>query len=146
MLNETDSNANIPENPLLARLLVIDGATNAITYRGYVGQSSAEGYISLYPRLYDLSESFEIAQADILHFLEVPESVMPHGAMILWVKKDAQITHHRSEIAERSNLGEIRAGRLRIKVPKFSTDLRNVCASYCFGGCRPCTSGCTPCH
>jgi hypothetical protein len=146
MVNETNPNANIPENPLLAKLLVTDGATNAITFRGYVSQSTAEGYVSLYPSLDDLSESLEIAQADILHFSEVPESVMPHGAMIVWVKQDAQITRHRSEIAKRSDLGEVRAGRLRIRVPKFSTELRKICASYCFGGCKPCQSGCTPCH
>jgi hypothetical protein len=147
MEKETGKNKDIPENPLLARLLVVDGAANAITLRGYVGRSTAEGYVNLYPKLDDLSESLEIAQADILHFSEVPESVMPYGAMILWVKKDAQITHRRGKTPERANLDEeVRAGRLRIRVPKISNDLRRVCASFCFGGCRPCQSGCTPCH
>src|SRR3954452_721663 len=112
MAKETGPYADLPANPLLAHLLAAVGATNAITLRGYVGPPRDNGYVVLYPRLDDLSESFEIARADILYFTEVPELVMPFGATMIWVKVDAQISHRRGEIAKRPDLAEVRKGRL----------------------------------
>jgi len=105
-----------PENPVLAKL-VGAGAANAIALRGYIAPSTARGRVSLYPRLDDLSNSVEIASSDILHFEAVPESVLPYGAVIVWLKKDAEITRRRVETVRavpRADRVEVRAGRLRI--------------------------------
>jgi len=147
MDKETGPGAKISENPLLARLLVAEGAENAIALRGYVGPSRAEGYINLYPNLYDLSESLEVAQADVLHFAEVPETAMPFGATILWVKKDAQIVHRQGEAAENTGAAEIRKGRLRIQLGMRRTE--GVCTSRCSScqsRCRTCQSRCNTCQ
>jgi hypothetical protein len=85
-----------PENPVLAKL-VAAGAANAIPLRGYVGPSTTRGRVSLYPSLDDLSNSVEIASSDILHFEAAPESVLPYGGVIVWLKKDAEITRRRVE-------------------------------------------------
>ncbi len=147
---ETSSGENIPENPLLARLLVTEGATSAITLRGYIGPSRAEGYVNLYRSLNDLSECLEIARGDILYFREVPESFMLFGATIIWVKKDAQITYRQGVTVETTDLNattneivglrEVNKGRLRILTRP--TPLRKTCQSYCW----TCQSYCLRCR
>jgi hypothetical protein len=62
------------ENPLLEKLIA-QGADTATVLRGYVGPSAREGYVRLYPRLGNLSESMEVPQADILHSIKEPRSV-----------------------------------------------------------------------
>src|SRR4051812_6121286 len=54
------------ESALVAKLLA-QRAENAVAIRGFAGRSKREGYVRLYSRLVDLSESMEIARADILH-------------------------------------------------------------------------------
>ena len=105
-----------PENPVLAKL-VAAGAANAIPLRGYVGPSTTRGRVSLYPSLDDLSNSVEIASSDILHFEAAPESLLPYGGVIVWLKKDAEIPRRRVETVRavpRADRVEVRAGRLRI--------------------------------
>jgi hypothetical protein len=147
MANETGPGANLPENPLLARLLAAVGATTTITLRGYVGPSRAGGYVIVYPRLDDLSDSIEVARADILYFTEVPELVMPFGAVMIWVKMDAQIVYRRGETAKGTDLAEVRKGRLRILTP-LRRRLNDVedCHSYPNPpGCKTCQSHCYQC-
>jgi hypothetical protein len=153
MAKESSSYANLPENPLLARLLVAVGATSAITLRGYVVPSRADGYVILYPRLDTLSESHEVARADILFFTEVPESVMPFGGMMIWVKTDAQIIHRQGDTAERADLAEVRKGRLRILMPLRRrlgevVDCRSLPPPPCQSRCTPppCQSRCNACQ
>ena len=156
MANETVQSAKIPENPLLAKL-VAAGASNVMPLQGYVGPSTRETHITLYPNLNDLSESFEIAKTDILHFAETPETVLPYGGMVVWVKKDAQIISRRSESVgnlkgaeARSNFTEINRGRLRIKIPSGGgTNLPPICRSTCRScqsSCRSCRSTCASCQ
>jgi hypothetical protein len=105
-----------PENPVLAKL-VAAGAVNAIALTGYIGPPITGGRITLYPSLADLSSSVEIASSDILHFEPVPETILPYGGVIVWVKKEAEIARRHVENVSAlptSNLVEVRAGRLRI--------------------------------
>jgi hypothetical protein len=132
MANETGSAANLHVNPLLAKLLDAVGATNTRTLRGYIGPSRSEGYVILYPRLENLAESFEVPKADILYSTELPELVMPFGAVMIWVRGNAQIIQRQGETAKRANLGEIRKGRLRISLPnrRRQFDPPDDCHSY----------------
>ena len=101
----------------------------------------------MYPRLDDLSESHEVARADILYFTEVPESVMPFGGMMIWVKMDAQIIHRQGQAASGTDLAEVRRGRLRILMPlrRRLTDAPD-CHSYPNPpGCKTCQSHCYQC-
>src|SRR5262249_7297832 len=123
--------------------------------RGFIGPAAREGYIRLYPRLQNLSDSIEIAQGDILHSVEVPQSAL--GAVILWVNKDAKISIHRVGVSEpivsqveklvnlrkgrvspqHENLVELRRGRLRMRVRPQQNQ------SVCFSHCMDCVSWCS---
>jgi len=142
MADETGPGAEIPENQLVARLISA-GAANATALRGYFGPTTTEGRVTLYPSLDDLSESFEIARDDILAFEAAPDSVLPNGGMIVWVKKDAEVTHRRAQTVkiQAQNLAEVRKGRLRILMP-VPNQLWPVCRSRCFPGCLRCQSRC----
>jgi hypothetical protein len=130
------------ENPLLAKLIA-QGAESAITLRGYVGPSTREGYVRLYPRLGDLSESIEIARDDILHSLEEPRSAF--GSVVVWVKKDAKLATHQvgtpgiaGTAGVQANAVEVRQGRLRMRMPRRAA--RDTCVSIC--SCGVCTCLC----
>jgi hypothetical protein len=160
------SDGALRENPLVAQLIA-QGAETAMTLRGFVGSSAREGYVRLYPRLQNLSDSIEIARADILHSMEAPQSVL--GGVILWVKKDAKIAVTRVGVSEPAgtpaenlvdlrkgpagtppeNLVELRKGRLRMRVRPQQAHA--VCFSHCMDciswcSClvHPCTSHCHP--
>ena len=51
----------------------------------------AEGYLTIYPSLADLGKSFEIRESDILHVQDIPEAFAPFGAIMLWVRADADV-------------------------------------------------------
>jgi hypothetical protein len=110
----THSSAPPPENDVLKKLVA---AGAAIALRGYIGPSSTNERITLFPSLDDLSYSIEIASSDVVHFETLPEVLLPHGGIVVWVKNDAEITHRRVERVTafpRANGVEVRAGRLRI--------------------------------
>jgi len=148
MAEEPGSREQIPENPLVAGLRA-EGTTDAITFRGYIGPSTVEGKVILYPSLNDISESFEFAREDVLQFAAAPESLLPLGATIIWVKKDAKVIHHRVETV--THLKETRVGRLRMRLPRRHprSEARPVCQSQC-GVCQSacdsqtCRSVCEP--
>jgi hypothetical protein len=131
------------ENPLLEKLIA-QGADTATVLRGYVGPSAREGYVRLYPRLGNLSESMEVPQADILHSIKEPRSVF--GSIVLWVKKDANIIFHRVETpggatsaGPQANTIEVRQGRLRMRIRKRAgSDPRDTCVSICSCGVCVC--------
>ena len=133
------------ENPLLQKLIA-EGAEQAMTLRGYVGPSTRDGYIQLYRRLGDLTESFEIARADIIHSLKEPRSVF--GSIVVWVKRDAKIAIHRVDTPGvtdsnklQANVTEVRQGRLRMRVPtRRGTAANDTCVSIC--SCGVCTCLC----
>jgi hypothetical protein len=139
MTEKNTPNRNLRENPLVAQLIA-KGAETAMMLRGFVGPSAIKGYVRLYPRLQNLSDSVEIARADILHSVEAPQSVL--GAVILWVKKDAKISVNRVGVSQPAdtpaeNLVEFRKGRLRIRIRAQqggvcqSPICPNICQSVC---------------
>ncbi len=146
MAEKTVAGTKIPEHPLLATLLG-EGAGNTKSFLGYIGPTK-EGRVRLYLNLNDLSESVEIQSDDIIHFTTAPESIMPYGGTVVWVKKSAEITYHRvEEVGDepKADLGEVRKGRLRIKMrsqPKSDSCVSHPCSSRC----RPCSSRCMACR
>jgi hypothetical protein len=147
MAEESGSDKTLRENPLVGQLIA-QGAEAAMMLRGYVGPKLRDGYVCLYPRLNNLSESIEIALPDILHSVEAPQSVL--GAVILWVKKDAKISIRRIGVSQTvsdsagnvpgmrkglagtllpPNLVELRKGRLRMRVR--AQQARALDSPYC---------------
>jgi len=135
---------DIPENPLITALLA-RGAETATMLQGYVGSSRNDAYIRLYPTLSDLRRSIDIARSDILHFIESPRSGL--GAIIVWVKKDAQMIISRVESSEATgraprsaNYVDVKKGRLRmrVRVPRLR-------AGVCTSNCDTCGSSCVDC-
>lgn len=144
-MRSSTSGKDLPENPLLKRL-VAGGAASAISFQGYFGPAAAEGCISLYRSLDDLSESIEIGEGDILDFAELPESVLPLGGVIVWVKRDATITRRSSQAVKSVDVSTaksdlVQVGRLRMRV-RQRPDASVVCQSRC----AVCQSRCAVCQ
>jgi hypothetical protein len=118
MADQTDPGQSIPIHPLLEKLVGKPGPTNVIALMGYVGPSEGGDRVMLFPSLGDLSECLEIARTDILAFEPAAEAVLPHGGMIVWVKKDTEITHRRGDTVKTQvgNFVEVRQGRLRMRL------------------------------
>jgi hypothetical protein len=154
MTSDSGSEAKIPENPLLSKL-TREGAVDSMTFWGYVGPSREEGVVTLYPSLENLSDSIEIARADILHVEDVPETVLLFGAKVVWVRREAKITRRQVDTAEtvgtlgtaeavravapKDNVVEVRKGRLRMRMR--TQGARSDCHSPC-ATCRDCSSVC----
>lgn len=139
MAEEEGPPQEIVENPLIARLIE-QGAETAMTLRGYVGPSPSEDHVRIYPRLGNLLVSIDVARSDILHFIEAPRSGL--GAIILWVRRDAQIAVHRVETSESAaapaqdaDLVDVKKGRLHMRV-------RAQAREVCFSVCMDCVSWC----
>jgi hypothetical protein len=151
-------------HPLLSRLL--DVGANVRAFRGYVGPERDRERLRLYPSLGDLSFSIEINKSDIVASAAAPETLLPHGGTVIWVKPDAEVVCHGDRIntvvarrarqagaqsvsaayAERSTaagrLVEVQKGRLNIQLrPRVMSS----CASCSCSSCEPhpgCTSTC----
>ena len=148
----------IPEHPVLAKLLQA-GGSELRAYRGYIGPSEKDGYLTLYPNLSNLGKSFEIRGADIVHVEDVPETFAPFAASMIWVKPDADVASRTVEVATRkasakdTDMVEVRRGRIRMlrqsrsKARSMAQALPGEnCASYCedcTSQCEVCMSGCT---
>jgi hypothetical protein len=139
----------LSEHPILARLLT-EGGPDVNAYRGYVGASGREGYLAIYPSLADLTKSFEIRESDILHVEEIPEVFAPFGAIMLWVRADADVAARAvattaTATANAADTIESRHGRLRMlrraPIEPLSAD---TCTSNCecVSACSPCVSAC----
>lgn len=135
----------LSEHPILAKLLT-DGGPDVKAYRGYVGASGREGYLALYPSLADLGKSFEIRQSDILHVEEIPETFAPFGAIMVWVRADADVaaravaTTTGVATASAGERIESRHGRLRMLRQAPIEAAADTCTSNC-----ECVSACSPC-
>src|SRR6516164_1304374 len=66
---------------------------------GYPGASSEEGHERLYLSP-DLTNYVEIPANAILHRMAVPADQDPHGAVCLWVKKDAALVYKMAPAAQ----------------------------------------------
>jgi hypothetical protein len=141
------SDAKIPEHPLLAKLGV-SGATNVTSLRGYVGPATTDAHVRLYASLDDPSESVEFAHNDVLHYAATPDTVLPFGGTIVWLKKDAEVTFHRAErsaaVKADPNALEVNRGRLRIQVRGggLRSDVCQSRCQVCTSRCQVCTSRC----
>jgi hypothetical protein len=146
--------AELEENPLLSKLTRA-GVGQSRTFWGYVGPSSEDGWVTLYPSLQNLGDSIEIARADILHVEDVPETVLLFGAKVVWVRRDAKVNRGRAIPAQafgrqrpssaagtanqEGDVVEVREGRLRMQMMARSDD--PDCVSPC-ATCRDCSSVC----
>ncbi len=156
---KTASGGPLDEHPVLAKLLAA-GGSSLTAFRGYVGASSRDGYVSFYPRLSDLGKSYEIRGADIVHVEKIPEAIAPFGAVMIWVRSNADVSSTlvanttRNSLAGNAGLSvESRLGRLRIRqaAPLPISEVQAAgpgqnCASYCqdcSSQCKVCMSGCT---
>ncbi|MFE4456943.1 hypothetical protein ACFROC_06255 [Nocardia tengchongensis] len=148
MAKSSGKQPEINENPLIAELLA-HGVENARVLQGFIGPSHDERYVTLYQDLRRLGDSVDISRDDILHTMKVPQSTL--GAVVLWIKDDAQISVRRTETdaaptSGPGSLQEVTQGRLRMKMrTKHAADCMSVCMdclSWC--SCSICTSQCKP--
>ena len=150
MPTESPSGGRIAENPLISKILANGGATATVLW-GYIGPSPREGHIALHTSLRNLAISVEIAERDIIHIADVPESIFPFGAKAIWVKKEAPIVHRLAESADavkgdsaKSGSVEVAKGRLRMRVANRRAAAG--CTSDCVSPCSTCSSPCSVCQ
>jgi hypothetical protein len=140
--------SEIRENPLIAELIA-RGAESSIALRGFIGPSRDDRYITLYQNLARLGDTVEIPREAVLHVVDAPGTTL--GAVMLWVKDDAQLSVRRaqSDTAPKAGPGaklqEVTKGRLRMQLgPAFgatvSLPAEDVCISWC--DCSICQSIC----
>ena len=90
---EPGRNFNLVQEPFI-EILVPDPATlpDVILLAGFVGKSNRAGYFRLYltPQL---NEHLEILQTDVVHRQTIPAASDPIGGSLIWVKREAQLTH-----------------------------------------------------
>jgi hypothetical protein len=112
------------------------GLANGMILRGYVGPSKSDDCITIFPSLDDLSQSFELARADVLAVDDAPEAQLPNGGKVIWVRSDAVITRRNTKSAQQHV--EIHKGRLSITMLRRLGD-SDVCMTF---DCQTCTSNC----
>lgn len=140
MAKAADKYPEFEENPLIAELLA-RGAENAKVLQGFIGPSRDDGHITLYQSLERLGDTVEIRREDVLHSVRSPRSGL--GAVILWIKEDAQLSVRKTHAEDRrptagpGSLREVAKGRLRMR-------MRPVAAAdeVCFSVCMDCLSWC----
>jgi hypothetical protein len=88
------ADASMPVHPLIAKLTeggVGPGASSPqapAKLSGYIGPASQPGMVRLYSSLRDLSHYLEFPQGAVVHTAEAPESLLPDGAVSVWIKPD----------------------------------------------------------
>ncbi len=123
--------SNIPAvHPVIDKLLSTEDATPPKALSGYVGRSSRDGYVLVYPSLRTLDRSYEISAADILHTEAIPESIKPFGATMFWLRPEAVVgfRHVNTGSSSESNapqpsgpqFPDARVGRLMIQSPMLN--------------------------
>jgi hypothetical protein len=164
MPSQKPNDQHLRTHPLLSRLLEV--GANVRAFRGYVGPDKDSGRVRLYPSLGDLSFSIEINKNDIVASAAAPESILPHGGTVIWVKPDAEVVCHgdrintvaarrprqagalvsSANVAETQTaagrLVEVQTGRLNIQL---RTRVMSTCASCSCSSCETnpsCTSTC----
>jgi hypothetical protein len=110
----------LEQHPLLAQIL----EHNAVPYRGYVGPPSDRGRVTLYLSLGDLSFYVEVAEEDIVASAPCPERLMPNGATVVWVKRDAEVVAH----GQRTNVYPARTPQVPAVRRLLSADAQPVAA------------------
>ena len=137
-------------HPLLNRLL--EAGPNVRAFRGYVGPEKDSKRVRLYPSLGDLGFCIEINKGDIVASAAAPETLLPHGGTVIWVKPDAEVVCHGDRIntvAARASrqagaaavhetqkagaLVEVQRGRLNIRL---RARVMSTCASCSCSSCE----------
>ena len=97
---EPGRNFNLVQEPFI-EILVPDPASlpDVILLAGFVGKSNRAGYFRLYltPQL---NEYLEILQTDVVHQQTIPPTSNPLGGTLIWVKREAQLTHTKVATAQ----------------------------------------------
>lgn len=150
MATTDEADDGLDPNPLVSRLLDVD-ADSAIMLMGFIGPADREEFTRLFPKMFDVSQSIDIARADILRVVKLPNSEL--GRVAIWVSRDADLHHHVIEKAEsysartracleganRGGLEGVNRGGLRMKIRSMDRDVC-TCYYYCDGTqCVPCT-------
>jgi hypothetical protein len=113
MAKDGQSDNRLTTHPVIQQLVGEQtGLSNGMILRGYIGPSTSEDRITVFPTLDDLSQSFELARADVLAVNEAPEALLPNGGKVIWVKSDAVITQRNTKTAQQ--YVQMRKGRLSI--------------------------------
>jgi hypothetical protein len=146
MTETAEPEERLPENPLLQQLITA-GAAESLIFWGYVGPPLIPGRVTLYPSLGNLSVSIDIGREDILHIEEVPETFMPFGAKVIWVKRTARIGRRFEQAAgvpfvKDSNFTQLRKGRLNMFLRAFQSPVLDDCSTPCNEDCH---SSCSTC-
>jgi hypothetical protein len=141
MADDGQSDDGLTPLPVIVQLVGDrSGLSNAMMLRGYIGPSTSGDRITVFPTLDDLSQSFELARADVLAFIEAPEALLPNGGKVIWVRSDAVITQRNTKTAQQ--FVQMRKGRLSITMLRRLGE-NDVCLSR-FDDCAPC-AGCGEC-
>jgi hypothetical protein len=114
-------------HPIIDKLLPTEDAAPPKAVSGYVGRSSRDGYVLVYPSLRTLDRSYQIAMADILHTASIPESIKPFGATMFWLKPEAVVGFRHVNTGDSQNgasptptpppFNPARVGRLMMQSP-----------------------------
>lgn len=124
--------SEIQDNQFL-KGLIEKGATHSSVFTGYSCFSKTEGFITLYPNISNLSESIEISRNDIIDCAKLTSGLGDlDGRMIVWVRKEAEVSIKRAFHAN--------DGRLQVRVSDALTRMAENCHSNCSEG--NCHSNC----
>lgn len=137
MAKESRPSTPLNPDPLVEQLVDNQtGLPNSLILRGYIGPSTSEERLTVFPTLDDLSQSFELSRADVLAVNDAPESQLPKGGKVIWVKNDAAIIQRNTKTAQQYT--QIRRGRLHITMTR-RLGVQDVCMTF---NCQVCTSNC----
>ena len=89
MPSQKQEDHHLRAHPLLSRLLAV--GTDVKAFRGYVGPERDGKRVRLYPSLGDLGFCIEIDKSDIVASAPAPETLLPHGGTVIWVRPDADV-------------------------------------------------------
>lgn len=130
-------------HPVL-RAIMRDGEPTPASLTGYVGPNARDGYVTVYPNLTDLTRSYEVAAADVLHVEAVPESIRPFGAQVLWVRGDAEVGFRNTALPPTPAADETGVPQDRLDMEVLAADdggrhctcqQCSVCMSHCDTSC-----------
>lgn len=102
-------------HPLVEKLTAGTEAGDRVRLLGYFG-GTAEGVVTVYPSLDDLSVYYEIREEDILAVEAAAPEELPHDGSAIWIKGDARIercVNRRRSIGARFLAGGIAASMAR---------------------------------
>ena len=73
--------------------LIQKNVDGTYTLYGYVGATSADGFLTFYSDVTDLDQYLRIPVAAIRHYEDAPDDMLPFDGTVLFVDGDAEITY-----------------------------------------------------